>query len=222
MRPSGTLKPSPYLEKAVAQSATAANRLALATAYKMNKEPQKALPQLEQATAAEPASYDLHMGYGRALRDQRQFIPAANQFAVSAKLKPDSKEAWNELAGVLTLAEQYPQALAALDRVRALRAEIPGDYYLRPSFSINCKITSWRSRATGNSGHERRQESGRGVQSPSTIADYRENIEQEMKLAILFLAPLLAAAQKSSGAPADDLARLQSEPNLEARARRVE
>ncbi|HXI43640.1 MAG TPA: tetratricopeptide repeat protein [Bryobacteraceae bacterium] len=121
----------PYLEKAVTQSATAANRLALATAYQMNKEPQKALVQLEHAAAAEPASYDLRMGYGRALRDQRQFIPAANQFAAAAKLKPDSKEAWNELAGVLTLAEQYPQALAALDRVRALGQEIPGDHYLR-------------------------------------------------------------------------------------------
>jgi hypothetical protein len=39
-----------------------------------------------------------------------------------------------------------------------------------------------------------------------------------MKLAILFLAPLLAAAQKGSGTPADDLARLQSESNLEKRA----
>jgi hypothetical protein len=39
-----------------------------------------------------------------------------------------------------------------------------------------------------------------------------------MKLAILFLAALLAAGQKSSEAPADDLARLQSEPNLEKRA----
>jgi len=38
-----------------------------------------------------------------------------------------------------------------------------------------------------------------------------------MKLAILFLAPLLAAAQ-SSESPADDLARVQSEPNLEKRA----
>ena len=121
----------PYLEKAVAQSATPANRLALATAYDMNKEQQKALAQFERAAAAEPASYDLRMRYGRALRDQHQFIPAANQFAAAAKLQPDSKEAWNELAGVLTLAEQYPQALAALDRVRALRAEIPGDYYLR-------------------------------------------------------------------------------------------
>jgi len=121
----------PYLEKSVAQSATAANRLALATAYQLNKEPQKALVQLQQAAAAEPASYDLHMRYGRALRDERQFIPAANQFVAAAKLQPDSKHAWNELAGVLTLAEQYPQALAALDRVRALREEIPGDYYLR-------------------------------------------------------------------------------------------
>jgi len=97
----------------------------------MNKEQQKSLAQLEQAAAAEPASYDLRMRYGRALRDQRQFIPAANQFVAAAKLQPDSKEAWNELAGVLTLAEQYPQALAALDRVRALGKEIPGDYYLR-------------------------------------------------------------------------------------------
>jgi len=40
-----------------------------------------------------------------------------------------------------------------------------------------------------------------------------------MKLAILFLAPLLAAGQKSSGAPTENLARLQTEPNLEKRAR---
>ena len=81
--------------------------------------------------AAEPSSYDLHMAYGRALRDERQFIPAANQFAAAAKQKPDTAEVWNELAGVLDLAEQYPQALAALDRVHALGKEVPGDYYLR-------------------------------------------------------------------------------------------
>jgi tetratricopeptide (TPR) repeat protein len=32
---------------------------------------------------------------------------------------------------VLTLGEQYPQALAALDRVRDLGQEIPGNHYLR-------------------------------------------------------------------------------------------
>jgi hypothetical protein len=39
-----------------------------------------------------------------------------------------------------------------------------------------------------------------------------------MKFAILILLPMLAAAQKGSGTPADDLSRLQSEPNLEKRA----
>ena len=121
----------PYLEKAVARDATSANRLALATAYQMNKEPAKSIEQLGKAVASEPASYDLRMAYGRALRDERQFMPAANQFATAAQQKPEAKEVWNELAGVLTLAEQYPQALAALDRVHALGQEIPGDYYLR-------------------------------------------------------------------------------------------
>jgi tetratricopeptide (TPR) repeat protein len=121
----------PYLEKAVEHDPTPANRLALATAYQMNQEPEKSCGQLEKAVAAAPASYDLRMRYGRALRDRRQFIPAANQFAAAAKLKPDTKEVWNELAGVLTMAEQFEQALAALDQVHVLGQEIPGDHYLR-------------------------------------------------------------------------------------------
>jgi len=121
----------PYLEKAVAHDPTPANRLALATAYQMSHDSEKGLAQLAQAVAAAPESFDLHMRYGRELRDARQFIPAANQFAAAAKLKPNSREAWNEMAAMLNSAEQYPQALAALDHVRALGAELPGDYFLR-------------------------------------------------------------------------------------------
>ena len=121
----------PYLEKAAAHDATPANRLALATAYQMNREPAKGLAELAQAVAAEPGSYELHMRYGRDLRDARQFVPAANQFALAARLKPDSKEAWNEMAAMLNSAEQYPQALAALDHVHALGGEVAGDYFLR-------------------------------------------------------------------------------------------
>ncbi len=121
----------PHLEKAVGHDPTPANRLALATAYQRNHDSEKGLAQLAQAVAAAPESYDLHMRYGRELRDARQFVPAANQFAAAAKLKPDSKEAWNEMAAVLNSAEQYPQALAALDHVRALGGEVPGDYFLR-------------------------------------------------------------------------------------------
>lgn len=121
----------PRLEKAVEKDPSPANRLALATAYRLNKEPQKALAQLEKASAADSGSYDLHMMYGRSLRDERQFPAAAREFLQAAKIKPDTKDVWNELAGVLYLMENYPQALAALDRVKALGQEIPGDFYLR-------------------------------------------------------------------------------------------
>jgi tetratricopeptide (TPR) repeat protein len=65
------------------------------------------------------------------LRDQRKFTDAAPQFLAAAQIKPDSVESWNELTAVLIMAEQYPQAIAALDRVRALGAETSGHYYSR-------------------------------------------------------------------------------------------
>jgi len=74
------------------------------------------------------------MSYGRASAISTHSLgPTSSQ---PGQPGTGSKEACNELAGVLTLAEQYPQALAALDRVPPLGHEIPGDHYLRPSFSI--------------------------------------------------------------------------------------
>jgi tetratricopeptide (TPR) repeat protein len=121
----------PGLEKAVASSPTSANRLALATAYGMNKQLDKELDLLGQVVAAEPQNYDLHMRYGRALRDQRKLAPAEQQFAVAARLKPDSVEALNELVAVAIVLEDYPTGLGALDRVRALGKEKPGDLFYR-------------------------------------------------------------------------------------------
>ncbi|MGI8988965.1 MAG: tetratricopeptide repeat protein [Bryobacteraceae bacterium] len=121
----------PRLQKAVAQSPTSANRLALATAYRMNKEPQKEIAELQKAAASDPANYDLRMILGRTLRDERQLGPAAAEFSQAAKIQPQSKEAWNELAGVLIVKQDYAQGLAALDRVKALGEESPGDHYLR-------------------------------------------------------------------------------------------
>ena len=37
--------------------------------------------------AAETLELDLRMAYGRALRDERQFMPAASQFAAAAQRK---------------------------------------------------------------------------------------------------------------------------------------
>jgi tetratricopeptide (TPR) repeat protein len=119
------------LESAVKASPTVANRLALADALKMNKQVDKAVEQLRLAVASDPANYDVRMYLGRELRDRRKFVPAAEQFAAAAKIRPDSVKAWNELANVLVVNEDYAGGLAALDRVRALGKEVPGDLYYR-------------------------------------------------------------------------------------------
>ncbi len=121
----------PRLEQAVKASPTAANRVALAAAYAENKEPVKQIDQLTKAASENARDYDVRMTLARALRDQRQFVPAANQFLAATKIKPDSAEAWNELAGVRLIHQDYEAGLAALDRVKALGAEKPGDYFLR-------------------------------------------------------------------------------------------
>ncbi len=119
------------LEFVVGKSPSSANRVALATAYRRTGALEKAVPLLQKAAADEPQNTDLVMMYGRVLRDLKNYQGAAVQFARAAQLKPDFVQAWNELAAMLTSLEQYPQALAALDRVQALGAEIPGNHYLR-------------------------------------------------------------------------------------------
>jgi tetratricopeptide (TPR) repeat protein len=119
------------LVKVVQQDPTPANNLALAQAYLLNKEPDKAIPLLEKAVATDPGNYDLHMIYGRTLRDQKKLGAAASQFNAAAQKRPDSVEAWNELAAILTVLDDFPRALAALDRVKALGGEKPGDQFFR-------------------------------------------------------------------------------------------
>jgi len=121
----------PGLEAAVKKAPTVENRVALADAYRLNRQPGPAIEQLQLAVAADSASYDLRMRFGRLLRDERKLAPAAEQFLAAAKLRPDSVQAWNELASALVVAENYEQGLAALDRVRALGRELPGDFYYR-------------------------------------------------------------------------------------------
>ncbi len=121
----------PELERAVSQSPTTANRVALAMAYLKAQHPEKALPLLEATAQSDPSNTDLKMMYGRALRDQKKYAAAAQQFLDVVKAKPDFLAAWNELTGMLISLEDYPHALAALDRVKALGGETPGHLYLR-------------------------------------------------------------------------------------------
>ncbi len=119
------------LQVAVAKSPTEANRAALAEAYLKNSEPGKAQPLVEQILATDPDNFEIRMLHGRLIRDQRKFPDAAAEFERATKLKPAAPQAWSELAGVLVMAENYPPALAALDRIAALHAEKPGHVFLR-------------------------------------------------------------------------------------------
>ena len=119
------------LEPVVAKSPTPANQIALAQAYVKEKELAKAEPLIAKSVAAAPEDFELRMFYGRVLRDQRKFPPASEQFSIATKIKPDAAQAWTELAGVLIMAEQPVDGLAALDHVRDLGAETSGHFYLR-------------------------------------------------------------------------------------------
>ena len=121
----------PHLETAVSKSPTVANRAALATGYLKNNQPDKALPVVEEILAADPNDFEIRMLHGRIIRDQRKFPLAAQDFLRATTMKPDSPEAWSELATVLVLAEDFPAALSALDKLAALHAEKPGHVYLR-------------------------------------------------------------------------------------------
>ena len=121
----------PQFQAAVSASPTAANRLALATAYLKNNQPELASPILQDELKANPKDYELLMAIGRITRDRHDYLAAAGYFTSAAQLRPASVEAWNEAAAANVLGGQFQQALAALDQIRRLNAESAGDLYFR-------------------------------------------------------------------------------------------
>jgi tetratricopeptide (TPR) repeat protein len=121
----------PRLEEAYAKDPTEANRVALAEAYLFSDQNAKAQPLLAKAVEAAPADFDLRMMYGRSLRDQKQYAPAVSQYSEAVKIKPDSVNAWSELAGMLYLTGDLPKSLEAFDKARELGQNTPGNWFMR-------------------------------------------------------------------------------------------
>jgi tetratricopeptide (TPR) repeat protein len=121
----------PHLEKSVKLSPTAANQFALATAYLRDKQPQKANETLSSAIAADPKNAELYLASAGLHRDQKNFKAAAEQFWRVTQLQPESKEAWSGMATMLLSLENYPQAIAAFDKLESLGDASPGVYFLR-------------------------------------------------------------------------------------------
>ncbi len=121
----------PRLESAFGRDPTEANRVALAAAYLFAGQTGKALPLLDQAVQAQPGDFDVRMMYARALRDNRQYAAAANQFLEATKLKPGEPKTWNDLGAMLYMTGDLPRALAAFDRARDLGENTAGNWFLR-------------------------------------------------------------------------------------------
>jgi Flp pilus assembly protein TadD len=71
------------------------------------------------------------MAYARALRDRRQFAPAARQFYEAAKLKPTESKPWTELGDMLYSMGDYAQALTAFDNALKTGENSAGIHFLR-------------------------------------------------------------------------------------------
>ena len=121
----------PHLEKAVKLSPSPANRFALATAYLRDKQTQQANTTLSDAIAADPSNPELYLASAGLHRDQKNFKNAADLFWKVTQMKPDSKEAWSGLATMLFSLENYPQSVAAFDKLESLGDATPGLYFLR-------------------------------------------------------------------------------------------
>ncbi|HYO82833.1 MAG TPA: tetratricopeptide repeat protein [Bryobacteraceae bacterium] len=120
-----------HLESAVKDAPTTANRYALAMAYMSAARYSDAENLFKQLVADEPANVQMRANYARSLRQQKKIPQAAAEFLKVTEARPDSAEAWSDVAGMLMLLENYQGALAALDKVRALQAETPAHFYLR-------------------------------------------------------------------------------------------
>jgi tetratricopeptide (TPR) repeat protein len=88
---------------------------------------------IRQERAPEVAARLAHirLNQGRALRDQKQYPAAAQEFAKAAQLQPEAAEPLNELAGVLILSGDDARAIAVLDKLKSMGAETPGHLFFR-------------------------------------------------------------------------------------------
>lgn len=121
----------PALEMVAQREPSPERSIALAEAFAKTNQPAKALAALSPAVGALPSDAELRMFRGRLLRDQRKFRDAAADFLAATRLEPKRVEAWNELAYVLVMNENYAGALSALDRSSELSGETPGNMFYR-------------------------------------------------------------------------------------------
>ena len=81
--------------------------------------------------SSSPNDSDLHLGLGRVLLKQKKFADAEQDLMKAVKLKPDSGEAYGELAIAANENKDYPLAIKATDLRGKYLPENPMSYFLR-------------------------------------------------------------------------------------------
>ncbi len=191
-------------------------------AYLFNGDRAKALPLFEQAAAADPANFDVRMAYARALRDERKYPAAAGQFVAALKLKPADLGAWNDLASMLYLVGDFPQALAALDKARGLGGETAGNCFMRAIMLDEMKqlkpaLAAYREFLSLSQGKTRP-----GMAGAAAVQAAAERVGQamrEIRASRQVSAFSRSCGSREQGRFTPDLKQVQAEPNLEKRSK---
>ena len=118
-------------EAAVKGQPSAANLAALAQAYSLSDQPDKALHLWHQAASASPSNAELRLRYSNGLLHAQQFEDAARNYLVTLEQDAALPEAWNGLAFSLYKVENFGGALKALDQSSQIAPPKPAQVYLR-------------------------------------------------------------------------------------------
>jgi Flp pilus assembly protein TadD len=100
----------------------------------------QAAAQYKPLVEAAPRDFDLRMGFGRALLMQHESVEAQRQFIAAANLKPDSGEAYWQLAIAANDNKDYPLILQALEARAKFEPEVPLSYFLRATAYDNLHL----------------------------------------------------------------------------------
>jgi len=113
------------------------------------------------------------MMYARALRDAKQYPAAIRQFNEAIKIKnPIDVRAWSNLAGVLYVTDDLPQALAAFDRARQLGENTAGNWFLRAIILDKQRQLNPRSKRTVSLVDESRGKCRSGISGAAARQDH--------------------------------------------------
>ena len=118
-------------ETAVKGRPSAANLAALAQAYSLNDQPEKALHLWRQAASASPSNAELRLRYANGLLHAQQFEDAARNYLVALEQDATLPEAWGGLAFSLYKVENFAGALKALEQSSQIAPPKPAQVYLR-------------------------------------------------------------------------------------------